>query len=502
MILNQRIVGLIATLLLLTISGCSRETGAPETDGANQPLATIAATITSLTPEPTATSPPSPEPTPIVPEVEIGDQRLGEDGLLTAQSVSLPAPGWLAIHRMSGGEPVEVIGSVPLAAGVHESVEVTVDPSLASESLYAWLHLDVGAEGAFEYPGEDEPFPDESGTAFTVELALPHFEIEVSEQAVAEDGIVTLDRIEVPEPSWVLVHAEEDGVIGDVLGGVFLEEGEYDSLAVSIDWRRASPNLYAVVHEDDGEQGVLEFPDGDNPVLSNGQPVVAEFRASFPPEVLVYDQPIIENTVTIERAISVGPGWLAIYNDVDGQPGFIIGSAALEDGLNEQVVVELLEIATTPQLFARIHEDTQPGDDFNFPAQDPAVLQNNRLPRGAPIHTDRGAHVFVNDQRLNDENGLTVSVVVTPVPTWVAIYSDDQGAPGDLLGQTWVAPGINRDVLVGLEDDAGPGIVHLALFEDLGDAEEFEVPVIDPPLRDREGSQVHIPFSITTAFTD
>ncbi|HEY1408462.1 MAG TPA: hypothetical protein VF434_05935, partial [Promineifilum sp.] len=103
MILNQRIVGLIATLLLLTISGCSRETGAPETDGANQPLATIAATITSLTPAPTATSPPSPEPTPIVPEVEIGDQRLGEDGLLTAQSVSLPAPGWLAIHRMSGG---------------------------------------------------------------------------------------------------------------------------------------------------------------------------------------------------------------------------------------------------------------------------------------------------------------------------------------------------------------------------------------------------------------
>jgi hypothetical protein len=232
------------------------------------------------------------------------------------------------------------------------------------------------------------------------------------------------------------------------------------------------------------------------PLLLRGEPIVAAFKATYPPEVLVYDQPIIDGAITIERAISDGPGWMADYNEIEGQPGFIIGNAPLEDGLNEQVRVELLEAAITTQLFARLHHDTEPGDAFNFPGQDPPVRFNNRLPRAAAFRTDSGAHVFVSDQRVGDDGALSIDVVVSPVPAWVAIYDDNEGQPGDLLGRAWVPPGINRNVIIETDSPPDPGIAHLALYEDLGQPEEFEGAGVDPLLVNDDNRSIRVPFTI------
>lgn len=208
--------------------------------------------------------------------------------------------------------------------------------------------MDAGVEGVFEYPGKDQPYPGKPGATFAVALQMLRPVIEAAEQTVGEDNIAVLALVEVLEPSWVVIHADEDGQAGEVLGAVRLEAGVHENVAVSIDRRYATPTLYAVLHEDDGQAGVMEFPARDRPVLVNGKPVVATFAAHYPPYVLVYDQPLIDGTITVDRVISEGPGWVAIYSDQDGQPGLIIGFAALEDGLNEQVRVQLIESAVTP----------------------------------------------------------------------------------------------------------------------------------------------------------
>jgi hypothetical protein len=487
---------LIILFILTTVSGCARSPGASESDRNNQPTATGAFATPSLTPKPTPTATPTPEPTPISPNVVIADQTLDESGVLIADEVALPAPGWLAIYRVIDGEPDEVIGHQPLTAGLHEDVEVSVDPAAATEALLAGVHMDVGAEGVFEYPGEDEPFPGEPETEFTVELSLPRPVVEVTEQTIGEDGVLTLARVELLEPTWVLIHSDEEGTIGPVVGGIVLDPGIYENVPLTIDWRRSSPTLYAVLHEDSGEARVLEYPGGDNPILQNGQPVVAAFKAFYPPEVLVYDQPIIDGAITVERAISDGPGWVVIYNESDGQPSFIIGSAPLEDGLNEQITVPLVESVVTPQLFARIHQDTQPGDAFNFPGQDPPVRYNNRLPRANAFHTDVSAHAMVRDQRLGDGNTLNVAVIVSAVDAWAAIYADAEGQPGELLGRAWVPAGINRDVVIEVEPAPEAGVVHLLLYEDLGQREEFEAPSVDLPLDNNDNRPVRIPFTV------
>ncbi len=490
--LKLRPIPLFVLLILMALlAGCDGDGQTAAPTATNE----LSTPTTAATPRPTATPTATPEPTPLSPGVVIGDQVLDESGELTADEVSLPAPGWLVVYRTRAGQPDAIIGQVPLAAGLHEDVTVTVDTEAATEHLVAGVHLDLGEVGVFDFPGEDEPFPGEPEATFTVELQVPFPQVEVVAQAVAEDGVVTLARVELLEPTWVLIHAEEDGAVGPVIGGLRLEPGVHENVTTTIHWRQATPTLHVVLHEDDGEAGIMEFPAGDMPILRGGEPIVVPFTATYPPEVLVYDQPIIDGTVTIDRAISDGDGWVAIYNDADGQPDFIIGTAPLVDGLNEQVTVELLEAALTTQLHARLHQDTTPGDAFNFPGQDPPVLYDGRLPRAAAFRTDRGAQAFISDQWLGEGDTITVDVAVSPVGAWAAIHEDADGEPGALLGQTFVPAGIGRDIIVELDEAPEPGVLHLVLYEDRGAAEEFD-PAEDPVLANDDNRPIRIPFTL------
>lgn len=419
--------------------------------------------------------------------------------MLVADRVTLPGPGWLAIYRAVDGAADTVIGHLPLAAGLHENVAITVDTTEVTQQLFAGVLMDVGAEGVFDYPGEDEPYPGEPEATFTVELLLPQPRIEATDQAVAEDGVVSLALVEALAPTWVVIHSDAEGQIGPAIGARLLEPGLHENVTLTIDWRRATPALHAVLHEDDGEPGVLEYPAGDQPLLHGGEPILAAFKATYPPEVLVYDQPVIDGTIMVERVISQGPGWVVIYNEADGQPGFIIGATPLQDGLNEAVVVDLRESAITSQLFAWLHQDSEPGDEFNFPGQDPPVLYNNRMPRATAFRTDQGAQAFVNDQFMTEEGAITVATLIAPAPVWAVVYSDDDGQTGEMLGQTWVPAGVNRDVEVEIDPSTAAGPLYLVIHWDDGAAEEFEAPDVDPPLTYDNNQPVRIPFNLLGA---
>lgn len=496
MIVTPRLLKTFILVLAVLITGCSRQDGTPNANSPEAVTAPAATATAAVSPEPTPTATPTPEPTPIPPGVVMADQTLDESGILVADMVTLPAPGWVAIYRVADGVADEIIGKTPLTAGVHEDVEIAVDTSLATESLLAGVHLDAGAEGVFEYPGEDMPFPGEPETAFSVELDLPIPQIEVNDQQIAEDGVLTVAMVELLEPTWVAVHADEDGRIGPVVGSVLLDAGTHEDVRITLDWRRATPLLYVVLHEDNGRAGILEYPDVDLPILNLGKPIVATMNATYPPEILVFDQPIIDNTISIERVISDGPGWIVIYNEMEGQPGFIIGTAALEDGLNEFVPVSLLPSAITTQLFARIHHDDEPGDAFNFPAADQPVMFNNRLPNATAFRTDIGAQAFIADQRVGDEGMVTVDVIVSPVPLWAAIYDDADGQPGEILGRAWVPAGVSRGVEVEIDGPPEGDTLHLVLYEDLGTREEFEVPGADIPLTNDDNRPIRVPFRL------
>ena len=76
--------------------------------------------------------------------------------------------------------------------------------------------------------------------------------------------------------------------------------------------------------------------------------------------------------VKIDAAFSDGPGWLVIYNDkyniqADGQ---VIGTAKLNDGLNENISVKVNMALVTPKLYAVIHKDAGTVGTFEYPGPD------------------------------------------------------------------------------------------------------------------------------------
>ncbi|MCB8988483.1 MAG: hypothetical protein H6661_12130 [Ardenticatenaceae bacterium] len=488
---------LILTVLLL--AACGEEPTPTAT-----PTETAVPTRT-IPPQPTATPTTAPTPTPLEPTLVVGDQSLGEDGRLLIDSVTVLEPAWVVIHAEREGQVGEVLGYTAVPAGTSEDVTVTIDPLAATDDLAAILHSDAGQESAFEFPGVDEPL--KNGTAvvsqsFAIERDLELPALSVADQEVLEDGLVRVNSVTMPTPGWVVIHADDEGKIGTILGFTFVDAGNSSDVVVHIPWRQATPVLHAMLHEDNGRDNRFDFPDDDLdlPVLVAGEPVVAEFRATYPPDVLVLDQPVVDGTVTVERAISNGPGWLVVYQDNGGSPGLIIGSAPLEDGLNEQVTVNVREAGVTDQLFIFLHEDTEPGDNFNFPAADPQVTYQGRLSNPFIFQTNPGNYLTTQDQALTvegEETAVTVPLVVLDAPGWVVIHTDNEGELGDIIGQTWVPAGINRNVAVTIDVEQATPTLYAVLHLDAGTLEEFEPDGADIPLQ-RNRAIIRSPFTIET----
>jgi hypothetical protein len=494
--LSKRIFLFLFFVLLLAacLTACGQEEPTPTLTATAVPRPTVPAV-------PTDTPTPAPTATPVKPTLAVSDQSIDQDGSLFIDSVTVLEPSWLVIHAEREGQVGEVLGETAVSVGTSTDVEILIDPLQATDRLTAMIHVDNGREGDFEFPGEDDPLLENGSTiahSFAIERLMDLPEIQAIDQEILEDGLVRIDSVRAPGPGWVAIHAQEDDVIGSILGFTFVEAGQTDDVVVHIPWREATPALVAMLHEDGGEAQRFDFPDEDLPVLALGEPVVAEFQVTYPPHLVVFDQPVIDNTVIIDRVISNGPGWLVVYADEGDSPGLIIGSAPLADGLNEAVSVELLGSDVTEQLFIFLHEDTEPGDGFVSPTIDPQLMYQGRIANPFSFNTDPGNYIGSQDQVLQEVDGETAVLVpfaVTEVDAWAVIYNDDGGERGEVIGQTWLAPGVNRDVLVTIDPELVTDTLYAVLHWDAGTTQDFEPGGTDVPFQ-RNRSIIQSPFSI------
>jgi len=93
---------------------------------------------------------------PDAPSVKVSDQAL-KGNTVTITSVAAAEPGWLVIHANADGKPGTVIGYTPVVPGWNGDVMVTIDTSMATQHLFAMLHVDRGAMDTYEFPGADAP---------------------------------------------------------------------------------------------------------------------------------------------------------------------------------------------------------------------------------------------------------------------------------------------------------------------------------------------------------
>lgn len=221
------------------------------------------------------------------------------------------------------------------------------------------------------------------GLLLVLVLAFPAFAQDTTPSVTVNDQPLTAAPLVVEQvvsdgPGWIVIHADADGGPGPILGYAAVSDGENGNVMVEIDASGATGTLYAMLHTDAGEAGTFEFPDGpDTPVSVDGQVVTPSFSITV--GVVVADQAIANDSVTVAKVFSDGPGWMVIHAQADGSPGPILGSTAVAEGENNNVVVAIDTASATATLYAMLHIDAGEVGTFEFPGADTPAMAGDQI---------------------------------------------------------------------------------------------------------------------------
>lgn len=209
-------------------------------------------------------------------------------------------------------------------------------------------------------------------------------DVAASAQVIAQNSLF-VDTLSIDEPGWVVIHADNGNnapVVPDIISEPvqLTQAGNYNNRVIVNFTEDANLSdgtlVWVMLHSDTGTEGEYEF-DGqsgeDPPIMSNNMTVMdsATIRA---PMVEVSDQAVESNEITIDQARVGVRSWVVVHlADSQGQPGEVVGWTQLTQSNNSDVTVSLDDSKTYSSgdvLFAMLHIDAPPADQFGFPGGD------------------------------------------------------------------------------------------------------------------------------------
>lgn len=189
------------------------------------------------------------------------------------------------------------------ALTVPEDAQIAAEPEDAMEDATA--ADEEKAEDDGEMAADEEKTEEEAVVVGDLEPSVT-----VHPQEVIK-GQVTVAEAAVPVEGWVVIHADDAGSYGPIIGQAHLEPRLTTDLAVDIDVDAATETLYAMLHTDGGVFDVFEFPGMDMPVLKDGAPISSAFTVtigemSISDEEAAAEEAVPVTTPTDEPLLQVG----------------------------------------------------------------------------------------------------------------------------------------------------------------------------------------------------
>jgi hypothetical protein len=346
-----------------------------------------------------------------------------------------------------------------------------------------------------------------------------------SDQTVDPIDEVVVDEVISDGPGWVVIHEDDDGSPGAVIGNAAVSDGTSTDVSVTLD-RDAEDGetLYAMLHDDSPEDGEYSFDPSasepeDPPALdADGEVVVDPFTVTLPganePSVTAEDQTVDPaDEVVVAEVVANDAGWIVIHEqDGDGNVGDVIGHEAVTNGTNSDVAVTLdRDIVDGETLYAMLHIDDPADGEYRFDGtasdpEDPPVVSNGETVLDPFTVTTPSSEptVTATDQTLDLSTMVTVDSANLLEDGFIVIHEQDTAgsAPGAVIGHAPVSAGNVTDVTVGLERPAEDGeTLYAMLHEDTGTIGEYEFDgstgSADPPVRDSNDDIVVVPFEVT-----
>lgn len=247
---------------------------------------------------------------------------------------------------------------------------------------------------------------EEMSTEELLEEFTPSIQVRDQVFSVRDGEIaVAVPELFATENGWVVIHRDDNGAPGAVIGYAFVEAGPNYEVDVTLTEEvEGDIDLWAMLHTDAGEAGVYEFPGADVPVELDGEIVMAPFVA-LEPGIVISEQMMTDNTVTAQAVVTAADSWVVIHRSEDGAPGEVIGYAPAAPGVTPNVSVELsAEVSNGETLWAMLHYDLGARGEYEFPGED------------VPITLPRGVAMIWFVVNTDAEQGDMAAAEATPTP--------------------------------------------------------------------------------------
>ncbi len=95
--------------------------------------------------------------------------------------------------------------------------------------------------------------------------------------------------------------------------------------------------------------------------------------------IVVEDQAIQDNGVTVARVDVDEAGWLVIHADVNGKPGPVAGHSRVEAGESKNVMVTVDQSLLTSTLYVMMHRDLGVQNRYEFPGMDVPMKKDDAV---------------------------------------------------------------------------------------------------------------------------
>jgi LPXTG-motif cell wall-anchored protein len=222
--------------------------------------------------------------------------------------------------------------------------------------------------------------------------AAPRFQeadnsIDADDQALV-NGSVKVTEVAATEDGWVVIHLDEGGKPGKVIGHTAVKKGETYDVMVKLDEDvPVGGKVWPMLHIDAGTIGTYEFPGPDAPVIVEGNIVMkqititeASTAAPAASDTLdAADQAVVNGGITVASVNASKDGWVTVHLDEGGKPGKVLGHGAVKAGANSNVAVKLDEdVAVGTKIWPMLHVDAATIGTYEFPGPDaPVVVGGN-----------------------------------------------------------------------------------------------------------------------------
>ncbi len=344
------------------------------------------------------------------------------------------------------------------------------------------------------------------------------------------DGTVLVTRVTSNVPGWIVIHADDNGKPGPVLGESAVPSGITADILVEISPEGLTDTLWAMLHVDEGVVGEYEFPGADIPVKVNEKIVMDPFAIGEVAQSIAGVAMATEGFSTLVEAVQAASlvktlqtdGPFTLFAPTD--EAFAALPTDTLDALladpEELAQVLLYHVIPGTVMAADITDgmeaETAQGDTVTFTVgDDGVVLINDATVTATDIPAYNGV-IHVIDQVLmppaattdeaaaeeaasaeeamatpavtaadqeSDGTTVTVATVTAAQDGWMVIHADDNGAPGPVLGETAVAAGESTDVVVPLDEAlTGDSPLWAMLHVDEGAIGVYEFPGPDNPV--------------------